>query len=185
RDVDQKSAISYIEETENKIEEIRIGQFASISGRYYGLDRDNRRDREEKAYNAMSNGEGPVYRTAVEGAELIYKDGLTDEVVVPFIVKDEERGVENNGVNSHDAMIFFNFRPDRAAQLSQVYTNETFEGFEIKRKLEDLYFVTFTNYSDDVFAEVAFKPVDIKNTIGEVAEKNNLNQLRIAETEKF
>ena len=179
RDVDQKSAIRYIEETENKFEEIGIGQFASISGRYYAMDRDNRWDREEKAYNAMSNGEGPVYPTAVEGVEANYKDGLTDEFVVPFIVKDEEKGVENNGVNSHDAMIFFNFRPDRAAQLSQVYTNEKFEGFEIKRKLEDLYFVTFTNYSDDVFAEVAFKPVDIKNTIGEVAEKNNLNQLRI------
>src|SRR5699024_7553580 len=112
RDVDQKSAIRYIEETENKLEEIGIGQFASISGRYYAMDRDNRWDREEKAYNAMSNGEGPVYPTAVEGVEANYKDGLTDEFVVPFIVKDEEKGVENNGVNSHDAMIFFNFRPD-------------------------------------------------------------------------
>lgn len=185
RDVDQKSALKYIEETENKFKELGIGQFASISGRYYAMDRDNRWDREEKAYDAMSNGVGPVFTNAIEGVEANYKEGLTDEFVMPFIVKDEEKGVENTGVNSHDSMIFFNFRPDRAAQLSQVYTNEKFEGFEIKRKLEDLFFVTFTNYSDDVFAKVAFKPVDIKNTIGEVAEKNSLNQLRIAETEKF
>lgn len=185
RDVDQKSALKYVEETEAKFETLGLGQFASISGRYYAMDRDNRWDREQKAYDAMANGVGPTYKTAKEGIEANYKEGLTDEFVVPFIVEDENQGVENNGVNNHDSMIFFNFRPDRAAQLSQVYTNEKFEGFELERKLEDLFFVTFTNYSDDVKAEVAFKPVDIKNTIGEVAEKNKLNQLRIAETEKY
>lgn len=119
RDVDQKSALKYIEETEAKFNELGIGQFASVSGRYYAMDRDKRWEREEKAYNAIRNFDAPTYATAKEGVEASYNEGLTDEFVVPFIVEDQ-----NDGVNDGDAVIFYNFRPDRAAQLSEILRTE-------------------------------------------------------------
>ena len=179
RDVDQKSAIKYIEETEAKFKELGVGQFASISGRYYAMDRDKRWDREEKAYNAIRNFEGPSYANAKEGVEANYANDVTDEFVEPFIVEGQ-----NEGVQDGDAVIFFNFRPDRAAQLSEIFTNKAFDGFKVER-VNDLFYATFTKYNDNVDAEVVFEKVDLTNTIGEVAQNNNLKQLRIAETEKY
>ena len=179
RDVDQKSAIKYIEETEAKFKELGVGQFASISGRYYAMDRDKRWDREEKAYNAIRNFEGPSYASAKEGVEANYENDVTDEFVEPFIVEGQ-----NEGVQDGDAVIFFNFRPDRAAQLSEIFTNKAFDGFKVER-VNDLFYATFTKYNDNVDAEVVFEKVDLTNTIGEVAQNNNLKQLRIAETEKY
>ncbi|RIM61384.1 2,3-bisphosphoglycerate-independent phosphoglycerate mutase [Staphylococcus arlettae] len=179
RDVDQKSALKFIEDTEAKFAEIGIGQFASISGRYYAMDRDKRWDREEKAYNAIRNIDGPTFATAKEGVEANYAKDLTDEFVEPFIIADQ-----NNGVNDGDSVIFFNFRPDRAAQLSEVFTNKVFDGFKVEQ-VKDLYYATFTKYNDNVAAEIVFEKVDLTNTIGEVAQDNGLKQLRIAETEKF
>lgn len=111
--------MKYIEETEAKFNELGIGQFASVSGRYYAMDRDKRWEREEKAYNAIRNFDAPTYATAKEGVEASYNEGLTDEFVVPFIVEDQ-----NDGVNDGDAVIFYNFRPDRAAQLSEILRTE-------------------------------------------------------------
>ena len=128
RDVDQKSAIKYIEETEAKFKELGVGQFASISGRYYAMDRDKRWDREEKAYNAIRNFEGPSYASAKEGVEANYANDVTDEFVEPFIVEGQ-----NNGVNDGDAVIFYNFRPDRAAQLSEIFTDKAFDGFKVEQ----------------------------------------------------
>ncbi|WP_095340026.1 2,3-bisphosphoglycerate-independent phosphoglycerate mutase, partial [Staphylococcus aureus] len=142
RDVDQKSALKYIEETEAKFNELGIGQFASVSGRYYAMDRDKRWEREEKAYNAIRNFDAPTYATAKEGVEASYNEGLTDEFVVPFIVENQ-----NDGVNDGDAVIFYNFRPDRAAQLSEIFANRAFEGFKVEQ-VKDLFYATFTKYND-------------------------------------
>ncbi|WP_414044725.1 2,3-bisphosphoglycerate-independent phosphoglycerate mutase [Macrococcus equi] len=185
RDVGQQTALQFVEETERQFEAIGVGQFASVSGRYYAMDRDKRWDREQLAYDAMTYGKGVEYKTAKEGIEASYAEGVNDEFVVPFVVKDNEVGSENTGVNDGDAMIFFNFRPDRAAQLSEVYTNEEFDGFKMDKRLIGIKFVTFTKYNDQVKADVVFEKEDLVNTIGEVASKNGLKQLRIAETEKY
>lgn len=185
RDVGQQTALQFIEETERQFKEIGVGQFASVSGRYYAMDRDKRWDREQLAYDAMTYGKGVEYKTAKAGVEASYAEGVNDEFVVPFVVKDEEVGSENTGVDDGDAMIFFNFRPDRAAQLSEVYTNEEFDGFKMDKRLIGIKFVTFTKYNDQVKADVVFVKEDLVNTIGEVASKNGLKQLRIAETEKY
>ncbi|WP_414043716.1 2,3-bisphosphoglycerate-independent phosphoglycerate mutase [Macrococcus sp. EM39E] len=185
RDVGQQTALQYIEETERQFKEIGVGQFASVSGRYYAMDRDKRWDREQLAYDAMTYGKGVEYKSARAGVEASYANNVNDEFVIPFVVKDDEVGSENTGVNDGDAMIFFNFRPDRAAQLSEVYTNEEFDGFKMDKRLIGIKFVTFTKYNDQVKADVVFVKEDLVNTIGEVASQNGLQQLRIAETEKY
>ncbi|RIM40870.1 phosphoglycerate mutase (2,3-diphosphoglycerate-independent), partial [Staphylococcus cohnii] len=171
RDVDQKSALKYIEETEAKFKELGIGQFASVSGRYYAMDRDKRWDREEKAYNAIRNFGGTTFESAKAGVEANYDKDLTDEFVEPFIVQDQ-----NEGVNDGDAVIFYNFRPDRAGQLSEIFTDKAFEGFKVEQ-INDLFYATFTKYNDNVNAEIVFEKVDLTNTIGEVAQDNGLKQL--------
>ncbi|GGB00074.1 2,3-bisphosphoglycerate-independent phosphoglycerate mutase [Macrococcus hajekii] len=185
RDVGQETALQYIEETEKKFKELGIGQFASVSGRYYAMDRDKRWEREQLAYEALTYGKGKEYQTAAEGVKASYAEGVTDEFVIPFVVKDSSGKHENTGVNDGDSMIFFNFRPDRAAQLSEVYTNEEFVGFEMERRLIGIQFVTFTKYSDNIKADVVFEKENLVNTIGEVAANAGKKQLRIAETEKY
>lgn len=184
RDVNQESALNYVKESEKQFDEIGIGEFATVSGRYYAMDRDQRWDREEVAYQAISNGKGPRFATAAEGIQASYLEGISDEFVKPFVVFDHD-GDYDRGVMNNDAVIFYNFRPDRAAQLSEIYTNQEFMGFEIEKKYNDLKFVTFTKYSDDVQADVVFEKKDIINTIGEVTAKAGKKQLRIAETEKY
>lgn len=184
RDVNQESALNYVKESEKQFDEIGIGEFATVSGRYYAMDRDQRWDREEVAYQAISNGKGPRFATAAEGIQASYLEGISDEFVKPFVVFDHD-GDYDRGVMNNDAVIFYNFRPDRAAQLSEIYTNQEFMGFEIEKKYNELKFVTFTKYSDDVQADVVFEKKDIINTIGEVTAKAGKKQLRIAETEKY
>src|SRR5699024_5625474 len=152
RDVGQSSALGFIEESERRFKEIGIGEFATVSGRYYAMDRDKRWERGEPAYHAISNGRGAVFDSAAEGVEASYDEAVYDEFVVPFVVKGYE-DKEGTGIKNDDAVIFYNFRPDRAAQLSEVYTNEDFMGFEMARKYSGLKFVTFTKYSDDVIAD--------------------------------
>ena len=184
RDVAQDSALAYVREAEKRFKEIGIGEFATVSGRYYAMDRDKRWEREEVAYQAISNGAAPRYQTAEEGIQASYDEGIYDEFVRPFVVFDQV-GDYDRGVMDDDAVIFYTFRPDLAAQLSEVYTNEEFMGFEIDKKYDDLKFVTFTKYSDNVHADVVFEKEDLINTIGEVTEKAGKKQLRIAETEKY
>jgi 2,3-bisphosphoglycerate-independent phosphoglycerate mutase len=184
RDVAQDSALKYIEETERQFKEIGIGHFATVSGRYYAMDRDKRWGREELAYQAISNAKGPVFDSAYEGVKASYDEEVYDEFVVPFVVKGYDE-LKDNGVSDNDGIIFYNFRPDRAAQLSEIYTNPNFSGFELDRQYNNLKFVTFTRYSDAVSADVVFEKEDIVNTIGEVVSKAGKKQLRIAETEKY
>ncbi|MCM3758730.1 2,3-bisphosphoglycerate-independent phosphoglycerate mutase [Sporosarcina aquimarina] len=182
RDVGPKTALTYIKQTEDVMKSVGVGQLASISGRYYAMDRDKRWERIKLAYDVMVNGEGPVYASAEEGVQASYDAGVTDEFVVPFIVQKE--GHAPIQISEGDSAVFFNFRPDRAIQLSRAFTQNGFEGFSAK-KYTELKFVTFTDYSAEVASEVVFASQDLKNTIGEVLSQNNIRQLRIAETEKY
>lgn len=179
RDVSKSSALTYIEETEKQFDNIGVGEFATISGRYYAMDRDKRWDREKLAYDAITYADAPVYNSAKAGVEDSYNKDVFDEFVEPFIVNHFE------GMSENDAVIFINFRPDRASQLSEAYTSPVFDGFECSDKLGNLKFVTFTKYSEQVNADIVFEKVDLVNTLGEVVSDAGKSQLRIAETEKY
>ncbi|MCP8617653.1 2,3-bisphosphoglycerate-independent phosphoglycerate mutase [Salirhabdus salicampi] len=184
RDVGPTTAKQYIAETEDKMREFGVGQFATISGRYYAMDRDKRWERVEKAYRAMVYGDGPQFTSATEVVESSYNEEVHDEFVIPSVITDN--GAPVGTVEEGDAMIFFNFRPDRATQLTNTFTNADFNDFDRGEKApNNTHFVTFTQYSDDIDAHVAFGPNMPTNTIGEVVAKNGLTQLRIAETEKY
>jgi len=184
RDVGPKTALGYIEETEKQMKEIGVGKFASIHGRYYAMDRDKRWNRVELSYKALVDGEGKTAPNAKAGVEESYSNDVTDEFVIPFVIMEDGQPVAT--IDTNDAVIHFNFRPDRAIQLSMVFTNDKFDAFTLSDKHpQNLKFVTFTEYSDEVFADVVFENEDLVNTVGEVISKHGLTQLRIAETEKY
>ncbi|WP_306485983.1 MULTISPECIES: 2,3-bisphosphoglycerate-independent phosphoglycerate mutase [Abiotrophia] len=183
RDVAPSSGLDFVKKTEEVFGEVGVGRFATISGRYYAMDRDKRWERVQLAYDAMVHGKGAQFDSAVAGIEASYKEEVYDEFVVPFVVTEGGQPVAE--IESGDSVVFFNFRPDRAIQLGTALSNPAFEGFDRGDYPKDLKFVTFTVYSDDVLAEIAFKKEDLKNTIGEVLANNGKQQLRIAETEKY
>lgn len=185
RDVAQQSALTFIEQAEQIFTELGIGQFASISGRYYAMDRDKRWDRVEKSYRSIVYGEGEKYRSAREVVEDSYANGIYDEFVLPSVIVDKENKAVGS-VKSYDGMVFFNFRPDRAIQISNVFTNKEFNEFERGEHFpKDLHFVCMTLFSETVDGFVAFEPIGLDQTLGEVVANNGLTQLRIAETEKY
>jgi len=184
RDVPPKSAQPFLEELEAKCKEIGVGRIATVAGRYYAMDRDKRWDREQKAYEAIAHAEGVSAESAVAGLQASYADttekpeGVTDEFVIPFVVKGYE------GMKNGDGAIFFNFRPDRARQLTHAFVDEKFDGFERDENLH-IPFATFSQYEDGMNALVAFPPEHIDNTLGQIIQDHGLTQLRIAETEKY
>ena len=184
RDVPPASAAEYLEELEKKIKEIGIGKIAVISGRYYAMDRDKRWERVVKAYDAIAKGEGKTAKSAAEAIQASYADksekpeGVTDEFVVPVVIDGYK------GMKSGDGVIFFNFRPDRARELTHAFTDETFDGFQRVEGLK-LSFTTMTQYEKGLNVRIAYPPQSIENTLGEVVSKAGLKQLRIAETEKY
>ncbi|WLR41421.1 2,3-bisphosphoglycerate-independent phosphoglycerate mutase [Bacillus carboniphilus] len=185
RDVGPQTAKQYIEQLNDKMNEIGIGEIATIHGRYYSMDRDKRWERVEKSYRAMVYGEGPSYPNAVECIEDSYENGIYDEFVIPSVIEKEE-GSPVATIKDNDSVIFYNFRPDRAIQISNTFTNKDFRDFDRGEKApENLHFVCLTHFSETVDGYVAFKPVNLDNTIGEVLAQNDLKQLRIAETEKY
>ncbi|MDN7243520.1 2,3-bisphosphoglycerate-independent phosphoglycerate mutase [Planococcus sp. N028] len=184
RDVGPRTALGYVEKTEDKMKEIGVGKFASISGRYYAMDRDNRWERVETAYRVMVDGDGSTAPSAIEGISRSYTTDVVDEFIVPFAITEDDKPVAT--VQSGDSVIFFNFRPDRAIQLTSVFINENFNGFaKSVRHPEDLSFITFTAYSDELPTLVAYTAQNLVQTIGEVVSAHGLTQLRIAETEKY
>jgi 2,3-bisphosphoglycerate-independent phosphoglycerate mutase len=185
RDVGPQTAEKYVKETLAKMEEYGVGTFATVSGRYYAMDRDKRWDRVEKAYRAMAFGEGPVYADPLEMVKDSYRQGICDEFMIPSIIADQN-GKPNATIESGDAVIFFNFRPDRAIQISNAFTNKAFDAFDRgENRPEDLHFVCMTPFSETVDGDVAFNTVNLDMTLGEVISQNGLRQLRIAETEKY
>lgn len=185
RDVGPKTAPEYIKQALEKMDEYGTGQFATISGRYYSMDRDKRWDRVEKAYRAMAYGEGPAYTDPLKMIEDSYTHGIFDEFAIPSVITDEN-GKPVAKVKDEDAVIFYNFRPDRAIQISNVFTNEDFRSFDRgPERPKNLFFVCMTHFSETVDGYVAFKTVNLDNTLGEIISQNGLTQLRIAETEKY
>jgi 2,3-bisphosphoglycerate-independent phosphoglycerate mutase len=185
RDVGPQTAPKYIKELQEKIKEYGVGEIATLSGRYYSMDRDKRWERVEKAYRAMVYGEGPTYRDPLECIEDSYQHGIYDEFVLPSVMVRED-GSPVATIKDEDAIIFYNFRPDRAIQISNTFTNEDFREFDRGPKHpKNLFFVCLTHFSETVKGYVAFKPTNLDNTLGEVISQHGLRQLRIAETEKY
>lgn len=185
RDVGPKTATTYIQQTLDKMKEYGVGEFATISGRYYSMDRDKRWERVEKSYRSMVYGEGPTYTNPLEVVEDSYQHGIFDEFVIPSVITKED-GSPVATIQDNDAVIFYNFRPDRAIQISNTFTNEDFRSFDRGEKHpKNLFFVCMTHFSETVDGYVAFKPTNLDNTLGEVLSQNGLKQLRIAETEKY
>ncbi len=179
RDVPPSSALEYLDALEAKAAELGAGRIATISGRYWAMDRDKRWDRVEKAYAALVRGEGERASTARAAVEQAYARGETDEFVLPTIVA----GDDDCFIKAGDGVIFFNFRPDRARQLTRVFTDKDFAAFP--RPWLPLNFATLTQYDETLPVPVAFPPQYIRNTLGEVFSAAGLTQLRIAETEKY
>ena len=185
RDVGPQTAISYITALQKAIDEIGVGTIASVSGRYYAMDRDKRWERVSKTYQAMVFGEGEKYTQAIEVVQASYANGIDDEFVVPAVISND-KGEPVGKVKTGDSLISFNFRPDRAIQLTQCFANDDFNEFDLgEGHPTDLTVVKMTDYSDTVKGSVAYETVDLKNTVGEIISKENLKQIRIAETEKF
>jgi len=183
RDVPPRSAIGYLEELDDYLKEKSLGRVATVSGRYYAMDRDNRWPRTRKAYDALVYGKGQRFDSSIELVKSAYSDGNDDEFVVPGIIgrADSDDGCIQDG----DTVIFFNFRPDRARQLTRTFIQKEFSNFDRGSKPPQVYFVSMTQYDKNFDIPVAFPPQAIKNTLGEVLSKNGLKQLRIAETEKY
>lgn len=182
RDVAPSSGKEFVIKTEEMMKEVGVGKIATVNGRYYAMDRDNRWERVELAYNAMVLGTGETATSAIEAIEKSYHDNKTDEFVLPCVV--EENGAPIATINNGDSVIFFNYRPDRARELTRAINDKTFDGF--KRETLNLTFVTMTQYDKTLEGvNVAFKPQTLTNTLGEYVSSKGLNQLRIAETEKY
>ena len=180
RDVPPTSGKDFVEECANKLKEIGLGKIATVMGRYYAMDRDNRWDRVEKAYSAMVYGEGNKACCPVKAVEESYANDVTDEFVVPTVCE------ENATVKPGDSIVFFNFRPDRAREITRTFVDAEFKGFERKNGFFPLTYVCMTQYDASMpNVEVAFKPQSLKNTIGEYISNKGMTQLRIAETEKY
>lgn len=180
RDVPPTSGKDFIAELQQKLDEIGVGKIATISGRYYAMDRDNRWERVEKAYAAMVYGEGNRNSCPVDTMEKSYAADITDEFVVPTVC------TEGAAIQPNDSVIFFNFRPDRAREITRTFVDQGFNGFERKKGFFPLYFVCMTQYDATMpNVDVAFKPQSLTNTFGEYISEKGLTQLRIAETEKY
>ena len=180
RDVPPTSGKSFIEQLEAKMKEIGVGKIASVMGRYYAMDRDNRWDRVEKGYSAMVLGEGNYNENAIGIMENSYAEKVTDEFIVPTVCCKDGR------ISTNDSVIFFNFRPDRAREITRTFVDDNFSGFARKNGFFPLYYVCMTQYDVTMpNVDVAFKPTSLTNTFGEYISKNGLSQLRIAETEKY
>ena len=184
RDTPPTSAVDYVKQLEEKMKELGVGKIATLSGRYYAMDRDNRWERVKMAYDAMAFGKGQEFRIAQKAIETSYEAQEFDEFVKPVVITDSEDEPLTT-VSDNDSIIYFNFRPDRARELTKAFKLEGFDGFETK-DIKNLTFVTMTQYDESIKnVEVAYKPQVLVNTFGEYISKKGYTQLRTAETEKY
>ena len=183
RDTAPTSGKGFMQKLCDKMQEIGVGQVATVSGRYYAMDRDNNWDRIEKAYDAITKGEGDKASDPVQAIADSYAKDVNDEFVVPVVIENDGKPVAT--VNDKDSIIFFNFRPDRARQMTRAFCIDDFDGFD-RGARKDVTFVCFTEYDVTIpNKEIAFKKVSITNTFGEFIANNGMKQARIAETEKY
>ena len=177
RDTYTTEGIKALSKIQAGIDKVGVGQIVTISGRYYAMDRDRRWDRVQQAYDVMTQNKNIDWRSAGEVLEEFYTKDITDEFIIPTRIAP-------GAVEPGDLVIFYNFRPDRARQLTYAFVNESFDGF-LRKKIEPLHFVTFTQYDPNAPVEVAFKPQNLTNILGEVIANEGLRQFRTAETEKY
>ncbi len=183
RDTPPTSGITYVKDLEDKMKELGVGKIASLSGRFYAMDRDNRWDRVEKAYRNLTEGNGEVASSAVEGMQASYDKDVTDEFVLPTTIMENGKPVAV--IKDGDSIINFNFRPDRAREITRCFCMDEFDGFN-RGARKDVTYVCFTEYDVTIpNKEIAFKKVELKNTFGEYLAANGKTQARIAETEKY
>ena len=180
RDTPPASACTYLQIVEDELKKYNLPQIASVVGRYWIMDRDNRWERVEEGYNCLVLGEGNKAENAIAGVKSSYDEGVTDEFVKPIVCGGEESRIHDN-----DAIIFFNYRPDRAREISKAMNFADFDGFERKAVRKNLYYVTFTKYDETFTFPVAFEKTKMLNILGDVLEANGINQFRTAETEKY
>ena len=184
RDTPPASGKDYVAALVDKMQEIGVGKVASISGRYYAMDRDNNWDRVEKAYAAMVYGEGVKAADPVQAVSDSYANDKTDEFVLPTVIEADGKPVAT--VKANDSVIFFNFRPDRAREITRAMCDPEFTGFERRNGVFPLTYVCFTEYDETIPGKIiAFHKEEITNTFGEFLAANGLTQLRLAETEKY
>ncbi|MEY4768938.1 MAG: hypothetical protein RL637_1577, partial [Pseudomonadota bacterium] len=180
RDVPPKSAAEFLTRAENRLTELGAGRIVSLIGRFYAMDRDKRWERVEKAYQLIAEGQAERHAdTALQGLELAYQSGETDEFVIPTLIGEAVT------LDPEDSVVFMNFRADRAREISQALTNENFKEFERHAPIHRGYFATLTEYHQQFTYPVAYPTVDVNNGLGEVLAKAGLTQLRLAETEKY
>ena len=183
RDTPPASGKGFIQELEDKMKEIGVGEIATINGRYYAMDRDNRWERVEKAYRAIAFGEGEKADSAIAAIDASYAADVTDEFVVPTVI--QKGGAPVATVNDKDTIIFFNFRPDRAREITRVFCVDDFDGFD-RGARKNVTYICFTEYDVTIpNKEIAFKKVSLTNTFGEYLAAHGKTQARIAETEKY
>ena len=180
RDVSTTSGIGFVDDLENEMAKIGVGKIATLSGRFYAMDRDFAWDRVSKAYAAMVLGEGEMADNAHDAMQKSYDNGVTDEFVVPTVI------CKDGTIKPNDSVVSFNFRPDRARQITRTFVDESFDGFERKNGFFPLNFVCMTQYDETMpNVTVAFPPEELKMTLGEYLASENKTQLRIAETQKY
>lgn len=178
RDTPPKSAETYVAQVESMLKDKKLPPVASVIGRYYAMDRDTRWDRVSKAYNCLVLGEGNKAKSALDAIKESYKMDISDEFVEPTVIGGER-------INDGDSVIFFNYRPDRAREITKALTFSDFDGFERRKVPKNLFYVCMTQYDESFNSAVAFKPQRLKNILGEVFDTNNVKQFRTAETEKY
>ena len=184
RDTPPRSAERSLQVFEDKFKALGKGRIASLIGRYYAMDRDNRWDRVEQAYNLLTEANGAfTYATAVEGLQAAYARDENDEFVKPTVICEQDEAPAK--MEDGDSLIFMNFRADRAREISRAFINKDFDGFQRHRVINFSHFVSLTEYATDIKSEVAYAPEELTNTLGEWLAKNNKTQLRISETEKY
>ena len=178
RDTPPQSAGEFLQEIEDTLSQYNLPKIASVIGRYWVMDRDKRWERVEKAYNALLFGEGNTAQSALEGLKKSYENGKNDEFVEPVVVGGKR-------ISDNDAVIFFNYRPDRAREITSAVALKDFSGFERKAVRDNLYYVCMTQYDETLPLPVAFKPEKMQNILGQVLDDNNIKEFRTAETEKY
>ena len=180
RDTPPASACNYLQPIEDELKKYGLPKIASVIGRYYVMDRDNRWDRVEKAYNCLVLGEGEHATSSIEAVKQSYAKDETDEFVLPTVIDGDDSRIKDD-----DAIIFFNYRPDRAREISKAINFSDFDGFDRKKVLKNIFYVTMTSYDATFSFPVAFEKTKLVNILGDVLEANGVKQFRTAETEKY
>jgi 2,3-bisphosphoglycerate-independent phosphoglycerate mutase len=183
RDTPPQSGIGFMGTVLEKMREIGVGKVGSVSGRYYAMDRDNRWERIEKAYNALVHGQGERFTDAVSVFRASYEKGVTDEFIAPAIVVGD--GEEPSTIKGGDGVIYFNFRSDRGREMTRAITDRDFAHFDRGDRVEDLFFVTMTRYAEDLDVHVAYQAMEVRVPLARVLSDLRMRQFHIAETEKY